>query len=194
MLRNSIWLIVGLLIFQINPAVAQKVNKKVSYKILVYGVPPDPIYQNAEQVIAKQWGIEFVAIGGCVVANTAKDSSEKHNEMVYQQLEQAHGKDWKINFYKAIEEEYKKEMKIMEVLDQDKTWQKRLVKEEGASYFLYQFYPILGTENYDVKVSNYEEWKGKNSRVIYYKLKVLMPSKKVSIVSDKKQLDYYYEQ
>lgn len=193
MLRNSFWFIVGLLVFQIYPTVAQKVNKKVSYKILVYGVPPDPIYQNAEQVIAKQWGVEFVAIGGCVVANSTKDSSERHNEMVYQQLEKEHGKDWKFNFYKAIEDEYKKEMKIMEVLEKNKAWQKRLAKEEEASYFLYQFYPILGTENYDVKVSNYEEWNGKNSRVIYYKLKVLMPSQQVNIVSDKKQLDYYYE-
>lgn len=181
-----------LMIFQCSSS-TQAQNKKVRYPILVYGVPPDPITQNAERVVAEKWGVEFIAVAGCDIPNDKKDSVQQHNQQVYDLLAEQNGQDWQIQFYKEIEEEALREQKIMEIIDKDIAWQKRLAKEKNGDYFLYQFYPIHGTENYDVKVSNYEEWKSKNSRVIYFKLRVDKTHQKVKIISDKKELDFYYE-
>lgn len=170
---------------------AQDMIKHV-HQILVYGAPPDPLYQNAEKVVGRKWNIEQVAVAGCVVSESLHDSVTNHNRDTYDQLAVIYGADWQGRFLKEIEAEYKNEKTIAEWIDQNKAIQTKLEKFPDA-FFVYEMFPVSGTNMYDVKVNNIETWEDRTSSVTYMRLRVNMDTEELKITNETKAFNFAYE-
>ncbi|MBX9449894.1 MAG: hypothetical protein KL787_09340 [Taibaiella sp.] len=123
------------------------------HTVLIYGLPPEPVYTNAQNVVAGKWGLEFRAIAGCVVTEEFVDSVDRVNSKTYSILEQKYGKDWQDRFYKEVEEEYAKEQLVIRILKEDAGYQDLLERNGPESYPTFRLSPVMGTDQYDVRVS-----------------------------------------
>ena len=131
---------------------AQK-NVMERHTLLVYGLPPEPVYTNSQNVVGGKWGLEFRTIAGCVVTGEFVDSVDRVNSKTYSILEQKYGKDWQDRFYKEVEDEYAKEQTVIRILKDDTGYQGLLKKNGPESYSTFRLSPVMGTDQYDVRVS-----------------------------------------
>jgi len=76
---------------------------------------PNMHYYNAEQSVAKRWGIHIEHIfAGCVITpeKTQKSfSAKENNKNAIQYYDKKFGKDWQIRFEKEVKEESNKKLK-----------------------------------------------------------------------------------
>ena len=68
--------------------------------ILIYGLPPEAIYTNSQNVVAGKWGLEFRAIAGCVVTGEFVDSVDRVNSKPIPYWNRSTGKTGRIDFTK----------------------------------------------------------------------------------------------
>lgn len=134
------------------PSMAQE-HVMERHIILIYGLPPEAIYTNSQNVVAGKWGLEFRAIAGCVVTGEFVDSVDRVNSKTYSILEQKYGKDWQDRFYKEVEDEYAKEQMVIQILKNDTSYQDLLKKNGPEPYCTFRLSPVMGTDRYDVRVS-----------------------------------------
>jgi hypothetical protein len=76
-------------------------NRDTNLKILIWGVPYRD-QQIAMELAAKNFGIEYFSIGGCVISKNSEDSANKINEQTFKVLQAKFGKDWEIQLEKTI--------------------------------------------------------------------------------------------
>ena len=122
-----------------NVANAQKPQSR--YRILTYGLP-NFLRQNAEDVIANKWGIEFYPVGDCLTPRAIADSADKHNATVEAQIAQKYGQQWKKQFYKEVDEEFVRQQKIIalaESIDYVKKKKKEIHQQASSDITGYVF-------------------------------------------------------
>ena len=158
-------------------------NKKL--RLLTYGGPPDLECRiNAKNVVADQWGLEFVSAAGCEVTEELVDSVDRHNKKVEALIEAKFGKSWQVTFDKEVNEERKKQKVVYDLLDNEKRIldkQKALEKEGNGLH--YQF-KKRNNESYFVRVTGWGKIKGKDTYVSYFRYVVDIEKKQVKLTSD----------
>jgi hypothetical protein len=153
-------------------------------RFLTYGMPNFE-KQNAENIIAKKWGIEFYAVAGCIVTNKLVDSVEKHNKRIENLAIQRFGKNWEDKFRKEIDTEFETEQKIKTLLTSLKYIAKKdadLEKDGNGLHFYMS--PTDSPSFYNVSVSGWGKINGRDEWVSYYRLTVNYSKKKVSLISN----------
>lgn len=142
-------------------------NIMEKHTILIYGLPSEPVYTNSKNVVAGKWGLEFRAIAGCVVTEEFVDSVDRVNSKTYSILEEKYGKDWQDRFYEEVEEEYAKEQTVIRILTDDAGYQSMLERNEPGSYSTFRLSPVMGTAQYDVRVTIVSSTEEKSSDYMY---------------------------
>lgn len=155
----------------------QTISKK--YRLLTYGLQDDT-RRNARSIIQEKWRIEFYGVAGCVVSQELEDSVAKENDKTYKLIEAEYGKTWEEQFYKEIEDEYKIEAKIDELVKKQKfIMHKEIVNTLPGAPF--PMNPIDNKGNYIVSVSTYnKKWEEQK----LYTLKVNFKKNLVTVLND----------
>jgi len=95
-----------------NPKKKEVTDHHHELIMLVYGLP-DFERQEAEMVIAKQYGFKFKTVAGCMVSDTFRDSVEINNRKTEDILVQRYGKEWKFRFYADVDRLYGKQLRFV---------------------------------------------------------------------------------
>lgn len=165
---------------------SQPVNSNKKLRLLTYGGPPDlECSVNATNVVADQWGLEFVSAAGCEVTEELVDSVDRHNKKVEALIEAKFGKSWQLTFDKEVNEERKKQKVVYDLIDNEKRIldkQKALEKEGNGLH--YQF-KKRNNDTYFVRVSGWGKIKGKDTYVSYFRYVVDIEKKQVKLTSDR---------
>lgn len=77
-------------------------NHDRSLTILTHGLP-DFGRQQAEIVVAAQYGFKFKSVAGCVISEALSDSIDIKNRLTEAILAQKYGKEWKLRFYAEVD-------------------------------------------------------------------------------------------
>jgi hypothetical protein len=180
-----LWLIVLGILLQMNNCFAQTKTINQKLRLLVYGLP-DFKRQNAENVTAQKWGIEFYSVAGCLVTKELVDSVEKHNNTVKPLIIKKYGKDWSDKFDKEVDVEFQTEKKVTALIDQLNYIKKRQAEMEKEGNGLhYIMTPVANSTKYNASIQGWGKWNGQDEWVTYYKLLVDYKAKSVKLLSDK---------
>jgi hypothetical protein len=164
----------------------KQLDKGEKLRLLTYGGPPDlECRVNAKNVVADQWGLEFVSAAGCEVTDELVDSVDRHNKKVEALIEAKFGKSWQDTFDKEVNEERRKQKVIYDLLDNEKIIldkQKALEKEGNGLHYLFK---KRNNGTYIVRVSGWGKIKGKDTYVSYFRYVVDIEKKQVKLTSDR---------
>lgn len=162
---------------------AQTVQSK--YRLLVYGLP-NFLRQNAEDVIANKWGIEFYPVGDCSTPREIADSAEKHNTVVKARIAKKYGRNWSKRFDKEVDAEFARQQQITawaESLDYVK--KKKEQMEANGELFFNLLTPVPHTHKYDVQIRGWEKYQGEDIFFRFYRFEVDYKTKHIKLISDK---------
>ncbi|MCF3110897.1 hypothetical protein LL912_19080 [Niabella sp. CC-SYL272] len=158
---------------------------KSKYRILVYGLP-DFLRQNAEDVIANKWGIEFYPVGDCSTPQEIADSAEKHNTAIKALIAKKYGRQWSKRFDEEVDAEFAVQQKIAPLIDSiDYIKNKQAEMEKEGNGLHYYMTPIAGTTKYNVQVQGWGTWNGQSEWVTYYRFVANHKTKEVTLISNK---------
>jgi len=161
-----------------SPLFAQNQTNTKKYRLLIYGLPRAD-NQNARKIIADKWGIEFYAVAGCIVSQELVDSVKKENANVFKLLESKYGENCKEIFSKEIDEEYKIEKEISELVRNQSFAKNKQVDPSPA--FTLPMYPIDDRGTYIVTLTTYDR---ESKKGIPYKLQVNYKTSHIEIMKD----------
>ena len=168
-----------------NVANAQKPQSR--YRILTYGLP-NFLRQNAEDVIANKWGIEFYPVGDCLTPRAIADSADKHNATVEAQIAQKYGQQWKKQFYKEVDEEFVRQQKIIALAESiDYVKKKKKEMEANEQIFYNLLTPIPHTNKYDVQIRGWEKYNGEDIFFRFFQFEADYKTNRIKLISDKKE-------
>lgn len=186
MKRTAVLIKLVILITLVNSISSSKAQvSKEEFRLLTYGMPYVE-KQNAENVIAKKWGIEFYSVGGCLVTQEVVDSAEKENSVIEPLIVKKYGKDWQDKFYKEVDSEFETEKKVTELIDQLSYIKKRHAEIQKVGNGLhYIMTPVANSTKYSVWVQGWGKWEGKDEWLTYYKLLIDYRRKSVKLLSNK---------
>lgn len=146
--------------------------------------------ENSKAVVANRWNIEFYPVAGCIIDSDLEDSVAKENAIVKKALTIKYGPNWRDKFDIEVDEEFKFQTTISDLLNQQqflKDKQREIEKFEGSLAF--EMYPAKKGSVYDIKVSGYEKLKNEYTYFTYYRLQINYKTKSVKIVDDRKVPD-----
>ena len=150
-------------------------------RLLIYGLPNFK-KQNALNVMANKWEIEFYRVANCTITKRLKDSVEQNNYKIKGLIAAKFGTNWEDKFYEEVEKEFEKEEKIinkLKKLDYIKQKEAQMAKD-GLQYELFYFLtPIAQSNKYDVVIGSLEDNQGELKWVTYYQLKVNYKTEKI---------------
>lgn len=187
MLKKIVHLILTLLVIftQASICFGQNKSAKRTFRVLVYGLP-DFERQNAQNVIAEKWGIEFYPVAGCTVSQELQDSVEQENKKVDPLIERKYGKDWYKRYDKEVNAEFEIEKKVSAQIDKLNYIRKKQTEMEKEGNGLhYIMSPVSNSTKYNVSIEGWGKWKGEDEWLTYYKLVVDYKTKTVKLLSDK---------
>jgi hypothetical protein len=78
-----------------------------SFTILQAGLPPPPLYINAEDIVAKKYNIVNVFAAGCIISESLGDSIETFNMNSYHELNKYYKKDMREVIYNETDKQYR---------------------------------------------------------------------------------------
>jgi hypothetical protein len=126
---------------------SDKVSSAPSFTILQSGLPPPPLYTNAEDIVLKKYNVVNIFAAGCIVSERLGDSIETYNMASFHEM----NKYYKTDMQERIYYETNKEHSIIKQLDsllkiapelKDRSWAKDVfpyfVKTPGnyAAYYI----------------------------------------------------------
>ena len=155
------------------------------FRILTYGLPNFE-REDAKNIIAKKWSIDFYPVAGCVVDQDLVDSAARENKIQEERIVTFYGKDWRDKFEKEVDNEFIIHQKVFNLIDKQKFIKVKKNQLHKLGETLY--YKIHSTDSdriYEVIVDSWGKWEGKEQFIKYYKLQVDFKKKIVKILSDK---------
>jgi len=178
-----------ILSFAVSFCNGQNVNDTIQefskdYTLLIYGMPNGGIYPNAKHIVAEKWGIQFIRVGDCVVSKALRDSASAHNLIANKNIEEKFGKEWRTEFDKQVDKEYKRQNKVTRIVNSDDLIKKKQNEMRYKDGLEYELQPIDGTTEYYVWINGWGKLNDVDDYISYYKLKVNYKTKKVLLVSD----------
>lgn len=176
-----------IIIISVSISATQAQTVQPKYRLLVYGLP-DFLRQNAEDVIANKWGIEFYPVGDCSTSQEVADSAEKHNTAVKALIAKKHGRQWSKRFNEEVNAEFARQQQIkawIESLDYVK--KKKAEMEANGEIFFNLLTPIPHTHKYDVQIRGWEKYNGEDTFFRFYCFEVDYKTRRVQLISDKKK-------
>lgn len=163
-----------------NAATALGQSDSKKYRILTYGLVSFHS-QNARNIVADRWHIEFYPVAGCVLTQPFKDSVDKENEKINKLLSALYGKDWEDRLDKEIDKETEIEAKIDEIVRNQPFIAGIGDLPNPLPGAPFPMHPIDKKGNYLVSVSTYNrDWKEQK----LYTLQVNYKTGRVKIITD----------
>ncbi|MCD2424925.1 hypothetical protein LQ567_19230 [Niabella pedocola] len=183
MLKHLLLIIITTM--SISTTQAQTASPK--YRLLVYGLP-NFSRQNAEDVIAHKWGIEFYPVGDCTTPQEIADSAEKHNTAVKALIAKKYGRQWNKRFDEEVNAEFARQRQIIEWIESlDYVKKKKAEMEANEEIFFNLLTPIPHTYKYDVQIRGWEKHNDDDVFYRFYRFEVDYKNRRVKLVSDKKE-------
>lgn len=141
-----------------------------TYTILLSGFPPPILYNNAQDIIAKEYNLKFIYAGGCIINENLGDSISEFNESTFYELTKIYRKDMSELIYNKTESEYIYLNKLDSNLKQSAELKKYDFFKQANIYFTkkpsrYSAYFIVPETEKTIS--------GLNSRGLKYKLKLI---------------------
>lgn len=161
-----------------------------SITFLIYGPQPKITWQraNANDVIAKKWGIKFkfIDVGDVVQSEHKIDSAEVHNNKIRERLKKKFGDNWSEKFEKAKEREFELEKIAMNIIDKQGFVIRKKTEIEKEDVLRYYLQPIDSSSTFNVSAYGFGRAKDTiPNRLTYFKLIVDYKKETVKLISDK---------
>lgn len=154
-----------------------------TYIIYTLGLP-DEALRNPREVIGSKWNITFRDAAICFFTNELEDSITSLNSITYKKLALRYGPDWRKKFDAEVEDEFKIENEICNLIKKQK-----FITEKNFNQFVpyrtHKMQPVPNSNNYIVYLEGWGEWKGYEDMEVYYTLNVNYKKQTVKILSFK---------
>ena len=159
------------------------------FTLLEFGFPPGNDYLNARFTIAKNWKIDFVPVGECIVSEELSDSVKTSNEITNQRLSAIYGDNWRKKFEKEVQKELKYQKVARKLIDAQSYIQEKdsLLAQLGNGLH----YLLTREENkgeYSAIIFGWGNWDGKSELVVYFDLMVDTKKSAVKMKNDEIRL------
>lgn len=139
------------------------------FEIWEYGYLSNDTF-SPRQTVSEKWGIQFVAIAGCIVTYELEDSARRHNEEVYARLAEHYGGDWKDRFYAEVDAEYERQSEVKNLVYQNATYIDLLGNTPHIQLYLTTDDPQ--SQIYSVHACGWGKWQGEQAYLSFLEFKV----------------------
>jgi len=153
-------------------------------EIEIYGKPAGEEKIYARSIVAAKWGLQYKYLG-CVISPLKAFSVDHHNEKVGAIMAGKFGKNWKTKLDSLVDKEYMAQNRAEALLNKQKlTIAKRQQMGADSVFMEYYLLPQKDSLVYQAYVNGWQEIKGKNHFLCYYKYMVDLKNSSVKLYSD----------
>lgn len=158
-------------------------NQSPKLEIEIYGKPAGEEKIYARSIVAAKWGLQYKYLG-CVISPLKAFSVDHHNKKVGAIMAGKFGENWKTKLDSLVDKEYMAQNRVEALLNKQKqTIAKR--KQMGADSVFMEYYLLPQRDSlvYQAYVNGWQEIKGKNHFLCYYKYMVDLKNSTVKLYS-----------
>jgi hypothetical protein len=157
-------------------------TKNAGFRILLYGMPSEIIYERTRKMVGKKYRIDFINVAGCQISRELKDSVELVNEKVDAILYKRYGDDFWEKFTQEMEIEKPKLIMCNQLLNK----QNELIKLKNKLYNghdnIYCEYEKKNDSIYIEKIGDWIEVRHEYEYINYYLYSINIHSKKIELI------------